>query len=176
MSNFDDDPFAVHRVADGGSTTDEDPFGQPQSGGEYPKIVDLNGCLLLLTPAKIDTVPAYGAKNGETEERLTADLIVVDGPTGNAYIGEAFDSMWFNQGSIVKSGRLALKNRQGMILGRLVRVPTKETRIAHNVESAVEYEGLLERWDFRRAKAPSFAWVLREYTPEDAVLARKFLK
>jgi hypothetical protein len=164
------DPFA----SPAGSADQSDPFGQPATGGgKFPKAPDLNGALLLITPIKVDLVPKYQSKTGEMTERLSADTAVIQG--GGDYEGQSFDAMYWSQSPIVAAGQKALRQHTKMILGRLRRVPTKDTRSEHKVETWQEFEDLADSWDYKRNKLPSFAWVLEPFDEGDAVLAREWI-
>lgn len=56
----------------------DDPFGAPAPQADRPRVLDMLGRLLLIMPKKIETVPNK-KKPGTTQERMTADVIVLDG-------------------------------------------------------------------------------------------------
>lgn len=155
-----------------------DPFSAPASGGgKYPKLEIrdenneivrdddncLRGRLLMITPLKSEIVADKLSKTpGATQERITADVVVLDGSPIGPPEGEreatpaAFDGMYFSQKALVSQLRKALKaNMAGadprrMVLGRLEKEPPKE-----------------------KGRYPT--WVLRDFTPEDAQKARDYL-
>lgn len=70
------DPFA--------GQAGQDPFGAPAPPrGNAPAIADLYGCLLLISPHKIEEGIASRFKddrgNAVTQDRMTADIVVLDG-------------------------------------------------------------------------------------------------
>lgn len=162
------DPFAQN---EGNEFDAEDPFGQPAGGGNYPKAEELNGCLIMLTPVKVEEVQKYRGKPGEMSERLSADTFVIDGERA----GEEFDSMYWSQLPIVNAAKSAQRKGVKAILGRLRRFP-----ISEDVKN-----GKFERGDWEAIEAaiakggknvPQFAWVLDKYTEDDAKAAREALK
>lgn len=157
------DPFA---------TPSGDPFGQPAAGGgTYPKPQDLIGELVMLTPEKIETV-ADNFNKGNMVDRLTADTVVLSGDRA----GESFDSMWWNQTSVVKAGAAALRKNQRMILGRLRRFPISEDVKAgkFNRGDWQAIETALANWT-PKSPAVRFAVALDLFTDEDAAVARAYL-
>jgi hypothetical protein len=118
----------------------DDPFSGPapqQARG--PRLRDLYGRLLLIIPFKVETVPNRLAKDGSTQDRMTADVIVLDG--GTIHFGGApekipavphtkvaepphkSDRMFVSSVGLISQCREALAKRAqgqpGMVLGRL---------------------------------------------------------
>lgn len=137
------DPFA------GG----DDPFAGPapqQPRG--PRLLDMYGRLLLLVPHLVETVPNRnpGAPAGATQQRMTADVIILDGgPCAyggqpeklggaphdkTASIPHKSPRMFVSSAGLVSQCREALAKRittgtPGMVLGRLkVGVPKDSTQ------------------------------------------------
>lgn len=119
------DPFA-----------NSDPAPQAARG---PRLRDIYGRLLILIPHKVETVPNRLGKPGETQDRMTADVIVLDGgtlhyggkpeempPVPHDKVAQApvkFDRMFISSVSLISQARNALEARRtgkpGMVLGRL---------------------------------------------------------
>ncbi len=150
------------------TTTENDTFGAP-SRGAFPKLDELEGRLLLVTPSKVQTVPGY--KNVGTQERITADVAVLDGENP-----ETYDDMYLSQKGLVPMLKKCLKpGNKPQVLGRLEMTATTEW--ADKAEKAGGIKALLEEWARKGAKGekPQFFWNLVEFTPEDAALARAYL-
>ncbi len=109
----DVDPFAS-------AGEDGDPFADAPNVSAYPKVDQLRGRLLLVKPTKLEeNLLSSFSKPGKPQyqDRVTADVYVVDGsPEG--FPGEAeFLDMYFSQDRLVKQLK---RNIDGpMILGRL---------------------------------------------------------
>lgn len=181
-----EDPFAQAATAEGnGSATD--PFGQPATGGNFPKLVDLLGCLLMLTPQKIEEVPDNFNK-GQTTNRLTTTVLVCDGPPADQYteagvappnedtaakwVGKSYPRMWINSSPIVKAAEVAMEEGTKAILGRLWRFPVSDDKEKYADRWALE-QALLN-WRPGQA-AIRYAWSLERYTDEEAALAREVI-
>lgn len=118
----------------------DDPFSGPapqQPRG--PRIRDLYGRLLLLVPHKVEEGIPNRLQPGETQDRMTADVIVLDGgaiayggrpeatpPTPHdktANVPHRTDRMFISQAGLISQCREALAKRlrgqPGMVLGRL---------------------------------------------------------
>jgi hypothetical protein len=180
------DPFAQASNGAGNGKPEGDPFGQPATGGNFPKLADLWGCLIMITPRKIEEVPDNFNK-GQTTNRLTADVLVIDGPpvelvtsnglpepsdTYSKFIGRNFPRMWINSGPIVKAADVALDEGTKAILGRLWRFPVSDDKDKY--EDRWELERALNNWRPGQAQIRS-AWSLERYTDEDAALARQVI-
>jgi len=124
-----------------------DLFGAAAPQGDYPRMRDLYGRLVMIAPISIERNRPSTIEPGKTEDRLTADVIVLpggreDGPlayggapekmpptphTKSQDIGDGWliESMWVNQKAIVSGCRDALRNRASgngqsiMVLGVL---------------------------------------------------------
>jgi hypothetical protein len=163
------DPFAQP----GASAPSGDPFGQPAGGGNFPKVKEMFGQLIMLTPREVVPVKDNFDKDGvKMKDRLTADLVVLTGDLA----GTECSDMWWNQSPIVKSGEIALRKGVKMILGRLYRFPLTEDKNSGKWKDrhAIE-QGLL---DFRAGTIddpPRFAWAMEQYDEADAQIARDYL-
>lgn len=166
------DPFAQ---ADGTPSVNPnadpvaDPFSQPVGGGEYPKIAELFGALIMLRPGEIKKVPDNFNK-GQEVDQLTADTIVLTGERA----GEEYADMWWNNAPIVKAARHAMKNGSPAILGRLYRYPTNDDVKAGKYKTREDVETALANW---RPGTPNvrFAWVLENFTDADRQIALEYL-
>lgn len=169
----------------GGNTPTGNPFMQPPSGGKkYPKFEQLFGRLVVMRGHDIEVVPKNpnlpNYKPGDTEERATADLVVLDGgplpePCEGEPIPALFERMWFNQGSIV--GALKGGMKKGMpVLGRVYRFPTKDSVSDFPTRQAIE-EGFVT-WANAGfiGNKPLFTWKLEQYTEDELAVAMKWLE
>lgn len=93
----------------------QDPFADPAPTSQRPTIASLRGRLVMLTPRKIETV-ANNMNPGQTEDRATVDVTVVDGlgpvpqvknnvPTGQYLDGPDFTGMWISSTRVVDQMR-----------------------------------------------------------------------
>lgn len=175
------DPFATP-AADKGPAPQE--FGQPVGGGNYPKPVDLLGCLLALEcGGDVTLQPSLYNKDPLTGlpvmvKRAEATTHVIDGPeAAKEYIGQCFDDMYWSQGPMVKGMEKAHGKGQKMILGTLRRFPTSdEKKRPKGCQTWEEVEQAFEDYrDRKRKEEPKFAWALDQYTEADALKARAYL-
>jgi hypothetical protein len=112
------DPFAG---ANG--SPDGDQFDAPAViPSEYPKLVDLRTRLLLLAPTKYEQGIASAFRNQDgtvqLQNRMTANVYVVDGGPVAGFEVTAFSSMYVSNGRLVDQMMKAYKG-QSMVLGRL---------------------------------------------------------
>lgn len=155
---------------------DLDPFAQPSSGS-FPKVEDLDGKLLLIRPTEIETVRNRFDKDGSkpTIERATADVTVFEDDGTE----ETFSDMYLSQVVLLNACKSALKpGRKPMVLGRLVRVPTKETITSLKIDDTPEaYTAAREKWLKAGGKGtePRGVWVLHPFDETDAARARAYL-
>jgi hypothetical protein len=112
------DPFAG---ANG--SPDGDQFDAPAAiPSEYPKLVDLRTRLLLLAPTKYEQGIASAFKNQDgtvqLQNRMTANVYVVDGGPVAGFETSSFSAMYLSNGRLVDQLMKAYKG-QSMVLGRL---------------------------------------------------------
>lgn len=159
------------------STYDDDLFARPSSGS-FPKVDELEGNLLLIKPDRIETVRNRFDKDGSkpTVERATADVTVFseDGTD------ETYNDMYLSQTVLLNACKSALKpGRKPMVLGRLVKVATKETAEKLKIDSSdpAAFATAREEWLRKGGKGvePRHVWILQDFTDEDAARARAFL-
>jgi hypothetical protein len=155
-----------------------DPFagGDPFSGpapqqARGPRLRDLYGRLLLLVPKKLETgVPNRLGKPGDTQDRMTTDVIVLDGGPINyggrpeatppvahdkvAQVPHRTADMFVSSKGLISQSRDALAKRAqgqpGMVLGRLTVGEAKE-------------------------QGQSAPWLLTPPTEDDKNIARRYL-
>jgi hypothetical protein len=117
----------------------EDPFSGPApQRPRGPRLREMHGRLLLIVPKKVETVP-NNKRPGETQERMTADVVVLDGGTiiyggrpeaipaiahdKQAEVPLRSEAMFISSVGLVSQCREALAKRAqgkpGMVLGRL---------------------------------------------------------
>jgi hypothetical protein len=158
------------------TATDEDLFARPSSG-TFPKVEELDGKLLLIKPTAVETVRNRFDKDGSkpTVERATADVTVFEDDGTE----ETFTDMYLSQIVLLNACKAALKpGRKPMVLGRLVRVPTKDTITSLKIDDTPEaYSAAREKWLKAGGKGaePRGVWVLHDFSDEDASRARAFL-
>lgn len=160
--------------ATGATTAANNPFMQPVSGGNFPKVEDLYSRLALLTPVKLETVPKQEKFGGGTQERYTTDVVVLDG--GEFEFGElpyVIDGMYFSQGNIVGALKGAARKFTA-VLGRIQRQPIKEDRPKFTTP-----EGNVDLVKFEQALASdrnlSFAWGIGPFNDADAEVAMRYV-
>lgn len=151
----------------GGSTRK---FSSTGGAGNFPQLSGIVGDLVMLTPIEIEMVPGYKAKPGEPlKPRLTADTVVLTGPSAGSY-----DGMWWGQQGIVKKGEQILKRSSDeMILGRLVRLPKKDS----DFESREELEEAFSQGGRNAPRGTDYFWVIEDGDTRaaDIELATKYL-
>lgn len=151
-----------------------DPFGQPTGGGNYPKMDDLEGCLILLKPSKVETVPGYQGKG--TTERATADCWVF-GPDLDPTKVEKYSDMYFSQAGIVPSCKQSLKpDGQPYVLGVVAKFPSKKLRES-GVDTTEKVNEAYAKWlrGGGKGEKPQFAWGMDQYNDDQAKAARALI-
>lgn len=148
-----------------------DPFGAPApQAPRGPRLLDMYGRLLLIVPSKLETGIPNRLQAGTTQDRMTADVIVLDGgpiafggtpekmpPVQHdkqAQVPHRTPNMYISSTGLISQSREALAKRlrgePGMVLGRLGVGTAKEAG----------------------QNAP---WLLTPYNEADAVIARQYL-
>ena len=135
-----------------------DPFGTAPDVSSFPKLEQLRGHLLLITPTRLETgLLSSFSKPGQPQyqDRITANVIVLDGlpvrqESGQPFETNEFSAMYFSQSRLVAqlSGNVGT-NRA--ILGRLETYKPGEKAAAGN------------------------PWGILPMTDQDADLARRYL-
>lgn len=111
--------------------TDPLNFMDPANVAARPTIASLRGRLVMIKPLKQETVPNRLGAPGSTQERVTADVTVVDGrgpvpvmegnpprATGQTLDGPEFPRLWIQNEYIVTQLSEALRVG-GIVLGRV---------------------------------------------------------
>lgn len=109
-----------------------DPFSTPQEiASEFPSAASFRGRLVLIQPTRVEWDLPKKDKPGQTENKVTATVTVVDGsgdvelcpqqiPSGVRVPGPVYPGVWFSQKRIFE-GVVNMKTKQPlpMVLGRL---------------------------------------------------------
>jgi hypothetical protein len=156
-------------------TQHDDPFSRPSSGN-FPKVEDLEGSLLLIRPSKVEMVTNRFDRDGSKPmvERATADVVVF-GPEGT----EEYGDMYLSQAVLLGACKQALKpGAKPFVLGRLVKLATRDTQEKLKIDNTPEaFATAREAWLKKGGKGtePKHVWVLQDFTDEDAQKARDFI-
>lgn len=194
------DPFAVE--------TDEDPFATPEDsrgGGNFepaPFFDAIPGRLVALIPRKFepeakkraDRVEAGGK---DTEERYTADMVVLDGGPISFWYNEKvegsdqrepvekvidvlprlFPGTWRTEGRVIGRLKKIDGGARPILLGRVRRVPQKDDAATQTIASI---EAAWAAWEKRgkNGPRPKFSWdvVPDGLTEADKALARDWYR
>src|SRR5690606_889012 len=94
-----------------------DPFSTPAAiPSTYPKPRDLKGRLLLITPVKLERVPNTQGAPGDMQDRITADVKVVDGSVPG-FDDTEFTGVYFSGSRVVPALAPSIQAR-GTVLAR----------------------------------------------------------
>lgn len=124
----------------------DDPFSAPAPQSSRPRVRDLYGRLLLVIPHKLEEGIPNRLQPGTTQDRMTADVIVLDGGTlhyggrpeatpptqhtKQVEVPHKIDRLFLSQAGLISQCRDALakrlRNEPGMVLGRLATGEAKE--------------------------------------------------
>lgn len=127
----------------------DDPFDGPApQAPRGPRLREMYGRLLLVVPRKLEEgIPNRLGKPGDTQDRMTADVVVLDGgpinyggkpeavpPTPHdkvAQIPHKTERMYISSAGLISQSRKALaklvtEGRPGMVLGRLTKGAASE--------------------------------------------------
>lgn len=119
----------------------DDPFGAPAPQAERPRIADLAGRLLLVSPLRLEEGLPNRLQPGTTQDRMTVNIVVLDPAEPIAYGGRpeegvphtkqmtvpaTIERSYISQRGLISQLRQALVARlagqgRGMTLGRLYR-------------------------------------------------------
>jgi hypothetical protein len=167
MSN---DPFAS---ASAGAAS-SDPFGQKPSEiktSDFPKMDELNGDLLVIQPTKLERVPNRFGKEGDMQDRVTADVTVIDKESPAKSV--THKDMYLSQGALVGQVKGFIETR-GMLLGTLRRhmakgTPDQTPKSKTNITGPDTVDLLIKEWLEAGAPGtkPQFAWKLADFTGEE---------
>lgn len=164
-------------TADPFATTEADPFDQPNAGGQFPKLEDLEGKLVLIRPRLIQNVADrfHRPKAGEAQrmkDRATCDVTVFEEDGSH----RTHRGMYISQAGILPQLQTILDDanpNKPFILGVIGDHPNKESKD----------KGILTREDLKAATAewvrkggkgdkPGYFWGLDQFTAEQAAVAR----
>lgn len=162
--------------ATGTTTAVGNPFMQPSSGGNFPKIDDMFTRLVLLTPVKLEMVPKKPEHGGGEQERYTTDVVVLDG--GEFEFGELpheIDGMYFSQANIVGALKGAARKFTA-VLGRIQRQPIKADRPKYAIPGTDQLDLAKFEADLAKDRNLSFAWGIGHFSEADGELAMKYLE
>jgi hypothetical protein len=155
----------------------EDLFDRPSTSA-FPKVEELEGKLLLIKPSKIETVRNQFDKDGSkpTTERATADVTVFEDDGTH----ETHNDMYLSQAVLLKACQSALRpDRKPMVVGRLVKVATKDSREKLKIgETAEDFATARTAWLKGGGKGPEpkHVWVLQDFTDDDKARIVAFLE
>jgi hypothetical protein len=159
-----------------------DLFGSGGGGGAFPKIDEFEHKLILLRPSKVEVVPKpsrFGGKPGETQDRLTADVVVFE----EDGTWEETEDMYFSQVGIINPCKKILKptSQKAFVLGVVSKVPSSIGKgQSPPLDTVEKVYAAYEEWREKiaagkKAVEPSFAWGLLDFTDEQAAMAMKYV-
>ena len=176
MSN---DPFAS---ASAGAAS-ADPFGNKPSEiktSDFPKMEALNGQLLVIQPTKLEKVPNRFGKEGDMQDRVTADVTVID--PENPKASKTYSDMFLSQNALVGQIKGFIPTK-GMLLGRLRRHPAKGTPdstplTGKTVNDPDSVDLLMAEWLQQGAPGtkPQFSWKLADFTNTEKDVALEWFR
>lgn len=172
------DPFSN---ASGASKSD--PFGQKPSEvktSDFPKMDELNHRLLVIQPTKIERVPNRFGKEGDMQDRVTADVTVIDVEAPAKSV--THKDMYLSQGALVGQVKGFIETR-GMLLGTLRRHPAKGTPDATiqtqtTINSPDTVDLMIKEWLAAGAPGskPQFSWKLADFTETEKAAALEWYR
>lgn len=160
------DPFA-----DDSARTDD--FDGPSGRGDYKRMEDFEGELLLVTPRKEGTFKSRQFGDGP---KIETDTVVLTGPLAGLVIdGQNF--IGTEDSAIIDQLRKNLRTGR-RLLARPVRLPNKECRNKFEITTTAELVELEAKWVKAGAKdkdKPRWFWTWEAPSDEDKQLARQYL-
>jgi len=176
MSN---DPFAS---ASAGAAS-SDPFGNKPSEiktSDFPKMDELSGKLLVIQPTKLERVINRFGKEGDMQDRVTADVTVID--VENPKASKTHVDMYLSQGALVGQVKGFIPTK-GMLLGTLRRHPAKGTpdatpKTQTPITGPDSVDLLIQEWLGLGAPGskPQFAWKLADFTATEKDVALEWFR
>lgn len=170
MSETTADPFAAD------AATPADPFGDPNAGGAFPKLEDLEGTLVLIRPKAIQMVADRYHKPapGETQrqkKRATADVTVF---TGGAHT--TYRNMYISQVGLVGELERILDDanpNRPFVLGVVGMLPNKAAK-DNGIDTREKLKAAIAAWVAKGGKGdkPGYFWGLDAATEDQKALAR----
>lgn len=165
------DPFA------GGATATDDPFNQPTGGGNFPKLEDLEGYLLMIEPKAITPVvdKFHKPKDGETQrmkDRVTCNVVVFQADGSR----QTFRGMYISQAGLVPQLQQILTDanpNRPFVLGVLGMLPNKQSKL-DGIDTREKLKAAIEKWVRSSGKGnkPGYFWGLDQFTDAQANMAR----
>lgn len=151
-----------------------DPFSGSTGAGNFPKVEDLEGLLVLIRPTKLEQVPDRFSKAvpKPMKDRITADVVVFLAEGGT----ETYEDMYLSQAGIVPTCKKTLRRNdpsKPFVLGRIGMGPTDDSK-KKGWDTQEKLKQAISEWVARGGKGdkPTFWWGLMPLTEEDANLAR----
>lgn len=153
------DPFAA------GTTQEADPFGDPNSGGAFPKLEDLEDRLILVRPKQVTIVadrfhkPAAGEAQ-RMKKRATADVTVFNADNTHTTYRNMFISQVGLVGELERVLDDANPNRP-FVLGVVGMLPNKAAKDA-GITTREALKEAIQKWVAKGGKGdkPGYFWGL----------------
>lgn len=135
-----------------------DPFGTAPDVSNYPKMDQLRGCLLLITPTRLETglLSSFSKPgNPQYQDRITANVVVLDNlpvrlASGQPFEVNEFTAMYFSQSRLV-------------------------AQLSPNVGTGRAILGRLDTYRPGEKAEAGNPWGIAPMTDADADLARRYL-
>jgi hypothetical protein len=154
----------------------DDPFGGPAPQlPKGPRIRDVHGRLVLITPWKVETVANRLSKEpGATQERMTADVVVLDG--GTIHYGGRPEAMPPTAHTMAAEPPLRTE-RQYLSQAGLISQCREALAVNLRDPNAAVPRMVLGRISTGAAKGDNNPpYLLTPATPEDIALARRYVE
>lgn len=166
------DPFAA-----GATETATDPFGDPNGGGSFPKLEDLEDTLVLIRPKAINMVADrfHKPQDGEAQrlkKRATTDVTVFKADGTHT----TFRGMYISQVGLVGELERVLEDanpNRPFVLGVVGMLPNKEAKAA-GIDTREKLKDALAAWVKKggRGDKPGYFWGLDPATDAQKAVAR----
>ena len=174
------DPFASATAGAGSA----DPFGQKPSEiktSDFPKMDELDHCLLVIQPSKLERVPnRFSREPGAMQDRISADVTIID--VENPKASKTHRDMYLSQGALVGQVKGFIETK-GMLLGTLRKHPAKDTPDATPITGTPVVDPdsvdlLMAEWLQGGAKGnkPPYAWKLADFTNAEKEVALEWFR
>lgn len=177
------DPFAAASQS-AKPADDGDPFATPDQiggGGRFPNMADLLDRIVIMVPTSgVEQEPKYKGKPGETQDRITADLTVVDEGTVTVVVPETGEVIEFQTpytwNNFYVRGLGVLPKLRNLPPGKQFLGVVKRCPTGAGYKKGETHETIAQRWDAweragRRGPDVEFSWGLIDPTPEQRQLA-----
>jgi len=148
--------------------TTQDPFDDPGSSSTYPSFKQLRGRVLIVRPTKLEKGLPNTLQPGQTRDRMTADVVVLDGDPITARLDDddnetpfdeplvppfKLEDMYISGNKLISEckGKLPAGDKPaGLVIGELTKLPPLKA-------------------------GQKGAWSLKAATDEQKALGRKYL-